>query len=366
MILSASSVAALSDYGSSWYFFDRQLDVGGRRRRPRSSSRRASTTTRWRTLRAVRCSSSRVVLLVVVLVPGVGIYGRRLAPLARRRVRSACSRASSRSSRCCCCGADVLAAARRRARTTGARGARCSSCSAVSAALVMLEPDLDSTIVLALDRRSRCSSSAACRAEHLATLVGARRRARRPCSRSRRRTGGRACSRSCTRGRTTANTGYQIAQSLIALGSGGVDRRRPRRGPGQVDLPPERAHRLHLRDHRRGARPRRLPARARRCSSASGSSASTSRGARPTASACCSPPGVTAWIVGQAVINLGAVVGLLPVSGIPLPFLSAGGSSLVITMLGAGILANIAAPDAAAQPRRGRERRARARAHRAS
>jgi cell division protein FtsW len=52
--------------------------------------------------------------------------------------------------------------------------------------------------------------------------------------------------------------------------------------------------------------------------------------------------GVTAWIVGQAVINLGAVVGLLPVSGITLPFLSAGGSSLVITMLGAGILANVA------------------------
>ena len=52
--------------------------------------------------------------------------------------------------------------------------------------------------------------------------------------------------------------------------------------------------------------------------------------------------GVTAWIVGQAAINLGAVVGVLPVSGITLPFLSAGGSSLVITMLGAGILASVA------------------------
>jgi cell division protein FtsW len=60
--------------------------------------------------------------------------------------------------------------------------------------------------------------------------------------------------------------------------------------------------------------------------------------------------GVTAWIVGQAVINLGAVVGMLPVSGITLPFLSAGGSSLVITMLGAGILANVARRTPARRP----------------
>jgi cell division protein FtsW len=52
--------------------------------------------------------------------------------------------------------------------------------------------------------------------------------------------------------------------------------------------------------------------------------------------------GVTAWLVGQAVINIGAVVGLLPVTGVPLPFVSFGGSSLVIAMFGAGMLANIA------------------------
>jgi cell division protein FtsW len=53
--------------------------------------------------------------------------------------------------------------------------------------------------------------------------------------------------------------------------------------------------------------------------------------------------GVTAWLVGQAIINIGAVVGLLPVTGVPLPFVSFGGSSLVIAMFGAGMLANIAA-----------------------
>ena len=52
--------------------------------------------------------------------------------------------------------------------------------------------------------------------------------------------------------------------------------------------------------------------------------------------------GVTVWITSQAVINIGAVIGVLPVTGIPLPFISFGGSSLVITMAAVGILLNIA------------------------
>ena len=51
---------------------------------------------------------------------------------------------------------------------------------------------------------------------------------------------------------------------------------------------------------------------------------------------------LTVWLVAQAAINIGYVVGLLPVTGIPLPMISYGGSSLVITMLVFGILANIA------------------------
>ena len=51
--------------------------------------------------------------------------------------------------------------------------------------------------------------------------------------------------------------------------------------------------------------------------------------------------GVTAWIVGQATINIGAVVGLLPITGVPLPFVSAGGSSLVPLMASVGVLLNI-------------------------
>ena len=50
----------------------------------------------------------------------------------------------------------------------------------------------------------------------------------------------------------------------------------------------------------------------------------------------------TVWLVGQAAINIGYVVGLLPVTGIPLPMISAGGTSLLITMVVFGLLANFA------------------------
>jgi cell division protein FtsW len=52
--------------------------------------------------------------------------------------------------------------------------------------------------------------------------------------------------------------------------------------------------------------------------------------------------GVTVWIVAQAAVNIGGVVGVLPVSGIPLPFVSFGGSALVFSLVAAGIMANVA------------------------
>jgi cell division protein FtsW len=68
--------------------------------------------------------------------------------------------------------------------------------------------------------------------------------------------------------------------------------------------------------------------------------------------------GITALICGQAAVNLAAVLGLAPLTGIPLPFVSYGGSSLVIALLSVGILLNIARGHAgtktAAVPDRGR------------
>jgi len=51
--------------------------------------------------------------------------------------------------------------------------------------------------------------------------------------------------------------------------------------------------------------------------------------------------GITAWICLQAFINIGVVVGLIPVTGIPLPFVSAGGSSLIISFAAVGILLSV-------------------------
>jgi cell division protein FtsW len=52
--------------------------------------------------------------------------------------------------------------------------------------------------------------------------------------------------------------------------------------------------------------------------------------------------GITAWLVSQAIINIGAVAGVLPVTGVPLPFVSYGGTSLIIVLFAAGLLANVA------------------------
>jgi cell division protein FtsW len=335
MILSASSVAALSDYGSSWYFFDRQLvwAIGGavafvagvEHRLPRVETPRA-VALRRRGCGTRRGPDSRR-----------GHHGRRFAPLlgagAFRVQPSEVAKLAL-----LCCGANVLA---RRADNLddwqqwfpvlailGGLGG-----------LVMLEPDLDSVIVLALIGFALLIVSGV-RRLHLGRLAAAGmglvtvlafaapyRRARmlafmHPWQDQRR-------------------TGYQIAQSLIALGSGGVN---------GVGLGAGRAKWMFLPNAHTdfifavigeelgligcllvlalfaglGLVGFRVAQRA------------------PDRFGVLLAAGVTAWIVGQAVINLGAVVGMLPVSGITLPFLSAGGSSLVITMLGAGILANVA------------------------
>ena len=51
--------------------------------------------------------------------------------------------------------------------------------------------------------------------------------------------------------------------------------------------------------------------------------------------------GITAWLGLQALVNLGAVTGILPITGVPLPFVSFGGSSLIVSMGAVGVLRSI-------------------------
>ena len=71
--------------------------------------------------------------------------------------------------------------------------------------------------------------------------------------------------------------------------------------------------------------------------------------------------GITALICGQAAVNVSAVMGIAPLTGIPLPFVSYGGSSLVVGLAAVGILLNIASNDAVVRetevPDRGRRNR---------
>ncbi|UZN05304.1 putative lipid II flippase FtsW [Cellulomonas sp. S1-8] len=51
---------------------------------------------------------------------------------------------------------------------------------------------------------------------------------------------------------------------------------------------------------------------------------------------------IFAWVIGQAIVNIGVVIGLLPVIGVPLPLVSAGGSALIMTMAALGLLLSFA------------------------
>lgn len=55
--------------------------------------------------------------------------------------------------------------------------------------------------------------------------------------------------------------------------------------------------------------------------------------------------GIVAWILAQAILNIGAVTSVLPITGIPLPLISYGGSSLAITLFAIGLLVGVARRD---------------------
>ena len=164
--------------------------------------------------------------------------------------------------------------------------------------------------------------------------------------------------------------GFQIVQAMIGIGSGGVTGAGLGEGVGKISYLPE-AHtdmifavigeELGL----IGAAVVIGAFAVLRAAPGSGS-----RCAARIRSGSCSPPGITALVCGQAAINLAAVLGIAPLTGIPLPFVSYGGSSLVVLLAAVGILLNIAVngrvvgasvPDRGGRDRRARSARARSR-----
>lgn len=351
MVLSASSVAALRDYGSSWVIFEKQLmwlvaGAVGLFVASRLDYRR------WRRL-ALPLLALSVVLLLLVLVPGVGInvYGssRWLGFGSLRMQPSELAKLAV-----LLFSADLLATRASRMGDTRSTLRPVLATFGVVALLIMKQPDMGTTMAMA------------------AIVVGILFVAGTPVV-SLAKVGGAGLALAVLLARLepyrwarivsfrnpfadASNTGYQLAQSLVGLGSGhifGVGLGASRAKWGYLP----HAHTdfifavigdelgligtvlvvgLFVAFAFLGVRA------AVRAPDRFGTLVAT---------------GVTASICGQAFINIGAVIGILPVTGVPLPFVSFGGSSLVIAMTATGMLLNVARqgrPPAAPAPSRAR------------
>ncbi|MGZ4735039.1 MAG: putative lipid II flippase FtsW [Acidimicrobiia bacterium] len=336
MVLSASSVQSLDSKGTAWWFFERQLLWTGLGVAGFAVASRVDYRS-WRRY-TVPFLAVATALLVLVLIPGFGLWvdgSRRWLGFGTWRIQPS----EIAKLALLVFAADVLT---RQQRVLGdwRKALRpVMLVFIVFACLIMKEPDLASTMVLTVILGAVLVVGGI-RARHLAVIGGAAvagvtlfalmvpwRRAR--------------MLTFLDPWHDKSNAGYQVTQSIIALGSGGWT---------GVGLGASRA------------KWRFLPAAHTDfifaivgeelglfgCLLVIGLFAALAYlGVRtavraPDRFGMLLAGGITAWIVGQAVINIGSVVGLLPVSGIPLPFVSFGGTALLFTMIAAGLLGNVA------------------------
>ncbi|MGH2706582.1 MAG: putative lipid II flippase FtsW [Actinomycetota bacterium] len=336
MILSASSVEAFTRYGSSFVYFKRQVLGAGLGLVAMLALARFD----YRRLRpAARPLLTLVLLLMVaVLIPGVGLSrggSSRWIPLGPVTLQPS----ELAKLALVVFAAHVLEAKRDRILDPRELTVPVMPMTGLVALLVVVQPDLGTALI--------CTGSAlvvmylaGARPRHLAAIVGGGalllfpvialegyRRARlfsflRPWS-------------------DPLNTGYQFIQGQIALGSGGwlgvglgASRQKWSYVPsahtdfifailgeelglaGTIAVLALFAFVVYL-----GIRVAR---------------------SAPDRFGCLLAGGITGWIGMQAAINMGTVTGLLPITGVPLPLISYGSSSLVVTMAGIGILLSIA------------------------
>jgi cell division protein FtsW len=336
MVLSSSSVEALANYGSSWLFFKRQLTwtVLG------LAGMAVTSRLDYRALRRYVGPLLVVAggLLVLVLVPGVGINvngSTRWLGVGAARFQP--SELAKLALLLYC--ADLLA---RRAANVGdwravLRPVGLMFC--FFGGLVMLQPDMGTTITMAI-LTGTILFVGGVRMRHMAAVLGAAFGAGTFL----------AIVEPYRRARLMSfidpfdhykEGGYQVAQSLIALGSGGWT---------GVGLGAGRAKWMFLPN----AHTDFIFAIIGEELGLVGCAlvlilfgALAVLGVRTTLRApdrfgSLLAAGITGWIVGQAIINVGAVTGALPVTGVPLPFVSFGGSALLFTMCATGVLLNVA------------------------
>jgi cell division protein FtsW len=351
MVLSASSVVSLTVYGSAWKVFERQVLWTAIGALAFVVAYRLDYR-RWQQW-AVPFTLAAAALCALVLLPNVGIMvGGSRRWLGLGWVRFQPSELAKLA--ILLFAADLLT---RRHDEIGDWRAVLRPVLMVFgtlAALVYIEPDLDSTVVLALITASVLIAGGI-RLRHLATLAGvgvaavAVMAVAEPYRRA----------RVLTFLHPTAdasNAGYQIVQSLIALGEGGVTGVGLGAGSAKWHFLPN-AHTdfvFSIIGEELGLIGCLLVLGLFVGFAVFGVAIAlraTDRFGMLLAA------GITVWVTAQAAINIGGVTGLLPVSGIPLPFVSFGGSSLVVTMLAAGILASVGRVAAGPTGSRGAARR---------
>ena len=336
MILSASSVLSIRKHGSTWYFVAKQsgwaaLGIGALLVASRIDHRRLRALAR-------PAMAGTVALLLVVLVPGVGTtvsgstrwlsFGPlNLQPseLAKLALGLFC--------------ADLLARREHRLGDWRAGLLPVAGATGLVVLLVMLQPDMGTSACIVLVATG-CAFASGVPSRHLLTSatavvgVGVIAGIVEPYRRNRIMSFRRPFDQ-------FEGDGYQLAQSLMGLGSG---------GPTGVGLGQSRM--------KWGFLPNAHTDFIFAVIGEEGGLAGTLfvvglfvalawLGVRaalraPDRFGALLAAGITTWLVGQGVINICTVLGLAPVTGVPMPFVSFGGSALVISMFAAGVLVNIA------------------------
>ncbi len=335
MVLSASFVQAARNYGSSWYVFNRQLlwtAVG-------VAVMVAVARIDYRRLRklAVPLLLLTLVLLVLVLIPGVGITsGGSTRWLGVGNLRLQPSELAKFS--LVLFAADLLT---RRAGQVDDHGATTRPVLMVAGALavlMLLQPDLG-TSILVLGVALAMLFIAGTRLHLIAALAvtgtaAAVVLARLAPYRWARVTG------FLDPWADVGNTGYQAAQGLVALGSGqvtgtGLGASRAKWG----FLPAAHTDFIFAIIGEELGLVGSLSVVALFAVLAVVLVRAAARA--PDRFGTLLVGGIAAWLVGQTIVNIGSVIGLLPITGMPLPFVSAGGSSLVVALAAVGVAYNV-------------------------